>query len=173
MEIGDKQTRLGFLVQAQCWKSPLVPLWDSILRRQLQKACEPPSLHNSDLCDLCSVGRPHVLQAKTLRLWRPRPGSLLLPRLRQQTQQSVPGPERTHPLPQRSVLAVRLPAVPLPGQSTELFRLTRAQTEPSEYVVTRVLLSSDEAKTVVRADLQMTFIRNSIDELSDVLEKTL
>lgn len=35
-------------------------------------------------------------------------------------------------------------------------------------VVTRELLSSDEAKTVVRADLKMTFSHNSIDELSDV-----
>lgn len=35
-------------------------------------------------------------------------------------------------------------------------------------VVTRELLSSDEARTVVRADLQMTFSHNSIDELSDV-----
>lgn len=69
-----------------------------------------------DLCDLCCVGRPHLLQEKNLRLRGPGPGSLLLSRLRQQAQQSVPGPEWTQPLPQRSVLAVRLPAVPLPGQ---------------------------------------------------------
>lgn len=69
-----------------------------------------------DLCDLCSVGRPHLLQEKSLRLRGPRPGSLLLSWLRQQAQQPVPGPERTHPLPQRCLLALRLPAVPLPGQ---------------------------------------------------------
>lgn len=69
-----------------------------------------------DLCDLCCIGWPHLLQEKSLRLRGPRPGSLLLSWLRQQAQQSVPGPEWTHPLPQRSVLAVRLPAVPLPGQ---------------------------------------------------------
>lgn len=106
-----------------CRSSPVAPPRDSV-------ACGPPGLHNGDLCDLCCAGRPHVLQAKSLRLWGPGPGPLLLPRLRQQTQQSVPGPERTHPLPQRSVLAVRLPAVPLPGQYTEPFRLAL----PSERV---------------------------------------
>lgn len=69
-----------------------------------------------DLCDLCGVGRPHLLQEKSLRLRGPTPGPLLLSRLRQQAQQSVPGPERTDPLPQRGLLALRLPAVPLPGQ---------------------------------------------------------
>lgn len=117
-----------------------------------ERCTSPPSAHfQPDLCDLCRVGRPHVLQEKTLRLRRPRPGSLLLPWLRQQAQQSVPGPERTHPLPQRSVLAVRLPAVPLPGQYGGL--RGRGQTEPSEYqlsvVVTPEFLSRDGAEAVL------------------------
>ena len=65
---------------------------------------------------VCCAGGADVLPEETLWLRRPRRGSVLLSWLRQQAQQPVPGPEWTHTLSQRSVLAVRLPAVPLHGQ---------------------------------------------------------
>lgn len=77
-----------------------------------------------DRCNLCCAGRPDILQEETLWLWRPRRGSVLLFRLWQQAQQPVFGPERTHTVPQRSILAVRLPAVSLHGPYTEPHTLT-------------------------------------------------
>lgn len=90
--------------------------WSTRVRRPTDQQNPSSACLQPDLCDLCCAGRPHLLQEKSLRLRGPGPGPLLLSRLRQPAQQPVPGPERTDPLPQRGLLALWLPAVPLPGQ---------------------------------------------------------